>query len=82
MKAVFSRPDRPNPRPRVLESSASPKAHHVRDANELAPAVAFLHLPVDQLRCHLPLTPSQTHLKPLAKMGREARRSTSLSHRS
>src|SRR5215467_6192105 len=42
--------------------------------NQLAPSVAFLHLTVDQLRCHLPLAhvaPATTHLEPLAKVGRE-----------
>jgi hypothetical protein len=44
----------------------------VRDARQLAPPVAFLHLTVDQLRCHLPLEcflASATHLKPASKMG-------------
>ena len=65
-----------------LESGLCPKAHHVRDANQLTPPVVFPHLPVDQLRCHLPLTPSPTHLKPLPKMGREEHKSTNLSHHS
>ncbi len=50
------------------------QAHHVRDANQLAPAVAFLHLAIDQARRHLPPTcypPSTTFCEPLAKMGRE-----------
>src|SRR5215471_8012684 len=46
-----------------------PQAHHVRDANQLALPIGFLHLAVDQLRCHLPLTPFPTHLEPLSKMG-------------
>jgi hypothetical protein len=74
MKAVFSRPERPNPRPRDLESRASPKAHHVRDPNELATPVAFFHLAVDQARRHLPLVcfpPTMTHFEPLSKMGRQ-----------
>ena len=50
-----------------LESGLCPKAHHVRDAKQLTPPVVFVQLPVDQLRCHLPLTPSPTHLKPLPK---------------
>ncbi len=44
MKAVFSRPDRPSPRPRDLKSCLCPKAHHGRDAHYLAPPVAFFHL--------------------------------------
>ena len=51
-----------------------PQAHHVRDASELTPPIAFLHLAVDQTRRHLPLAhtpPSTTHLEPLAKMGCE-----------
>ncbi len=51
-----------------------PQAHYRRDAHQLAPPVAFLHLTVDQLRCHLPLEcfpSSATHLSPLSKMGRE-----------
>jgi hypothetical protein len=46
----------------------------VCDANQLAPPVAFLHLPVDQLRCHLPpeyFPASTTNLEPLAKVGSE-----------
>ena len=51
-----------------------PQAHHVRDPQQLAPPVAFLHLAVDQARCHLPLAhvpPSTTSCEPLAKMGCE-----------
>jgi DNA replication protein DnaC len=40
MKAVFSRPDRPNPRPSVLESGPCPQAHHVRDSHQLVPLEA------------------------------------------
>ena len=46
----------------------------MRDPNQLAPPVAFLHLAVDQPRCHLPLAhvaPALTHLKPPSKMSRE-----------
>ncbi len=63
----------------VLESGPCPQAHHVCDAHELTPPVVFLYLPVDQLRCHLPLAyspPSLDYFKPLAKMGREAHKST------
>jgi hypothetical protein len=72
MKAVFSRPERPSLRPRGRQGSACSKAHHVRDAHQLATPVAFLHLPVDQLRRHLPpeyFPPSATHLKPVSEMG-------------
>ena len=51
-----------------------PKPHHVRDANQLAPLVAFFHLAVDQALRHLPLAcfpPSTTSCEPLSKMGRE-----------
>src|SRR5215470_11534147 len=46
----------------------------MRDSYQLAPPVAFLHLAVDQSRCHLPLAhvaPSANHLEPLTKVGRE-----------
>ncbi len=85
MKAVLRRPERPSPRPRDFEICFCPQAHHRRDSRQLATPIAFLHLTVDQLRCHLPpecFLASATHLKPLSKMGREARRSTSLSHHS
>jgi hypothetical protein len=74
MKAVFSRPEKPRPRPRDRESGLCPKAHHRCDPNQLAPPVAFFHLAVDQTHRHLPLAsmlPSLNHLKPLAKMGCE-----------
>jgi len=74
MKAVFSRPEKPSPRPSDRESGLCSKAHHRRDPNQLAPLVAFFHLTVDQTRRHLPLAympPSLNHLKPLAKMGCE-----------
>src|SRR5215469_17422603 len=57
-----------------LQSGACSKAHHVRHTNQLAPLVAFLHLAVDQARCHLPLAhfpPSPLHLPPLTKVSRE-----------
>ena len=55
-----------------LESCACSKTHHMRDPHQLAPSVAFFHLPIDQARRYLPLAcfpPSASHLKPLAKMG-------------
>jgi hypothetical protein len=84
MKAVFSRPDRPSPRPRGREGSPCSKAHHVREAHQLATPGAFLHLTVDQLRRHLPLEyfpPSATHLKPVSEKGREAQRTRRFNHR-
>jgi hypothetical protein len=75
MKAVFSRPERPNPRPRDLESRASPKAHHVSNPHQLTPPIAFLHLTIEQLCRHLPLVyfPASTnHFKPLSKMSRQS----------
>jgi len=57
-----------------LESVLSPEPHHVRDPHQLAPAVAFLHLAVDQTWLHQPsahVASSTTHLSPLAKVGRE-----------
>jgi hypothetical protein len=50
------------------------KTHHVRDAHELAPPVAFFHLAVDQVFRHLPPThgvPSPSLFSPCPKMGRE-----------
>ncbi len=52
-----------------------PETHHVRDPQQLAPAVAFLHLAVDQARLYLPLAhfpPSTIQREPLSKMGRES----------
>jgi hypothetical protein len=46
----------------------------VRNADQLAPAVAFLHLTVDQARLHLlpaHVAPSTTHLEPLTKVSRD-----------
>jgi hypothetical protein len=74
MKAVFNLPERPNPRPRDCEIGLCSKAHHRRDAHELAPAIAFLHLAVDQARLHLPpahVAPSTTQLDPLTKVSRD-----------
>ena len=51
-----------------------PKPHHGRDANQLAPPIAFFHLAVDRARRHLPLAhipPSTSHFSPLPKMSRE-----------
>lgn len=59
-----------------FESGLCSKAHHLCDSNQLAPSVAFLHLAVDQARCHLPLScfpPLMTRLEPLAKMSRQRR---------
>jgi hypothetical protein len=59
----------------ACESCLCPKAHHRRDVRQLAPPVAFLHLTVDQFRCHLPpedLPASATHLEPVSKMGCES----------
>ena len=42
------------------------------DPHQLASTVAFLHLSIDQIRCHLPLThypPLPTHLEPVSKIG-------------
>ncbi len=47
----------------------------MRDPNQLAPSVAFLHLAVDQPRRHLPLAsmPSLAiNLEPVSKMGCES----------
>ena len=55
-----------------FEICLCPEPHHRRDSHQLATPVAFLHLTVDQLRCHLPseyFPPSATHLKPVSKMG-------------
>ena len=72
IKAVFNRPEKPNPCKAARISVLCSKAHHVRDPYQLAPPVAFLHLAVDQPRCYLPLLhfpPSLSHLEPLTKMG-------------
>jgi hypothetical protein len=55
-----------------LEIGLCPQAHHVRNAHQLAPSVAFFHLSVDQAWLHQPsaqVVPSTTHLEPLAKVG-------------
>ena len=57
-----------------LESGLCPQAHHVRDPNQLAPSVAFLHLAIDQTSLHLPpalVAPSTFHVSPPPKMGRQ-----------
>jgi hypothetical protein len=55
-----------------FEGRACSQAHHVRDPNQLAPLVAFLHLALDQARFHLPpasMPSSATSLEPVSKMG-------------
>ena len=47
----------------------------MRDPNQPAPPVAFLHLAIDQPRCYLPpapVAPSANHLEPLTKVSRES----------
>ena len=71
MKAVLSLPEKPNPRSRGFEWGLCAKAHHRRNARQLAPAIAFLHLAVDQARLHLPpahVSPSTAQLEPLTKV--------------
>ena len=46
----------------------------MRDLHQLAPPVAFFHLPIDQSCCHLPLpyfAPSANYMEPLSEMGRQ-----------
>src|SRR5690242_15247333 len=74
IKAVFSRASEAQPLQGGCESLLGSQAHHRRDANQLASAVAFLHLTVDQAWLYLPLArvaPSTTQREPLAKVGRE-----------
>ena len=57
-----------------LESGLCQEAHHVRDANQLAPPLAFFHLTVDQTIRHLPSThvaSSTAKRQPLTKVGGE-----------
>ncbi len=57
------------------ENCLFPETHHVRDPQQLAPTVAFLHLAVYQARLHLPsahFPPSMIQREPLSKMGRES----------
>jgi hypothetical protein len=59
----------------VLESGLCPQTHHVYDARQLAPPVAFFHLAVDQARSHLPsayVAPSTSLFAPCPKMSRES----------
>ena len=54
------------------EGSTGSQAHYRRDAHQLTPSVAFLHLTVDQLCRHLPpedFAPSASHLEPVSEMG-------------
>ncbi|SRR5258708_7776733 len=48
-----------------LESRLCPKAHHMRDLDQLTLSVTFLYLAVDQARRYLPSTP---HFSPPSKM--------------
>jgi len=62
-----------------LKSGFCPQTHHVRHPNQLAPPVGFLHLPVNQARCHLPsarVMSSTTQREPLTKVSGESHRST------
>src|SRR5690242_19698510 len=55
-----------------LEGCACSQVHHMRNPYQLAPLVAFFHLPIDQSCCHLPPTcfpPLVNHVEPLSKMG-------------
>ena len=74
IKAVFNLPEKPNPCKAAVSASSVPRRMTWRDPNQLAPPVAFLHLTIDQARCHLPLThvPASTiSYEPVSKMGRE-----------
>jgi hypothetical protein len=59
-----------------FESGLCAKAYHRRDARQLAPAIACLHLAGDQARLHQPpahVAPLATQLEPLTKVSREGR---------
>jgi hypothetical protein len=74
IKAVFNRPEKPNPCKAARISVLCSKPHHMGHPHQLAPSVAFFHLAINQLCCHLPLrhVPSSTnHLEPLSEMSRE-----------
>ncbi len=74
IKAVFSRPEKPILCKLARISVLSAKAHHRCDACQLATPVAFLHLTVDQLLCHLPpacFQASTDYFKPLSVFGDE-----------
>jgi len=78
MNALFNRPERPKPCEPAARAASVPRRQTVRDPNQLAPAIAFFHLAVDQAGRHLPLAhvaPATTLMEPLAKVSREAHRS-------
>jgi hypothetical protein len=62
---VFNLPEKPNCCKAARISVLSSKAHHVRDAHQLASPVPFFHLPLT----HVPT--STTYLEPVSKMGRQ-----------
>ncbi len=74
MKAVFSRPEKPNPCKAVERSACVPRRITCETRTSLRQRSDFLHLTIDQSSRHLPpkrFPPSPTHLEPLSKMGRE-----------
>ena len=57
----------------AAERLACPTTHQMRDPHQTPPLIAFLHLPVDQPGCEMPLArPSPDTLDPLPKMGRQS----------
>ena len=70
IKAVLSRPEKPIPCKEALPSGLCPEPHDVRDSHQLAPAVDFLHLTIDQIRCYLPpvgFAPTTPHLSKVVR---------------
>ncbi len=67
-------PSEAHPLQSDFERGLCPKSHDVRDPHQLALLVAFLHLAINQILCHLPpasIPPWTSHREPVAKMGGE-----------
>jgi hypothetical protein len=75
IKAVLSRPERPNPCKAASRASSVPRRITCVTFTSLRQRSAFLHLAIDQPRCYLPLAhvaPWANHLDPLTKVGCES----------
>ncbi len=75
IKAVLSRPEKPNPCKAALRSACAPRRITCVTRTSLRQRSAFFHLAVDQTSRHLPLShspPTTTSCEPVAKMGRQS----------
>jgi len=75
IKAVFRRPERPNPCKAAVRATSVPRLITCMTRVSLLQRSAFFHLAVDQARSHLPsayVSPSTSLFPPCPKMSRES----------